>query len=252
MSELDEFYARRAVRNFNGERLDETAIRGVQAAISECNILGNMNIQLVNNPDGAFHSAKTFKGVPSYVCIVGRNEPSLYEKAGYLGDKICQAAQAWNLSCCWAGTDHRKLFTGAKKGGKEKLAAIIAVGYGADEGDAVVATPAEGMASVSMPDVPAELVEWFNYCVNIATGVPVNGDRSTVKLTLEGYDKMGKPLVRAASTGKAGTESDIDLGIVEHAFEVASGFTGAEFTWAQKTKVDMTAAGATTRRFGMW
>lgn len=254
MSELDEFYAHRAAHQFNNKDLDESGLYGVQAIISECNVMGNMNIQLIHNPDGAFHGSKGFDGVPAYVAICGRKEPSLYEKAGYFGDKICQRAQAWNVACSWAGKDWRSLGAGIKKGGKEKCVGVIAVGY-CDEGvndEPIAETPLESFATVAMEDAPAELVEWFNYCANIAASVPVNTDRSSVKLTLEGYNAQGLPLVRATSSGKPGTESDIDLGIVEHAFEVGNSFTGAQFAWAQDTKVTMTAAGATTRRFGMW
>ena len=73
-----------------------------------------------------------FSGVENYIALVGKKGAGLDEKAGYYGEKLVLKAQELGLNTCWVAMTHGKSTAEIKK--DEKLACIIALGYGTTQG----------------------------------------------------------------------------------------------------------------------
>lgn len=88
----------------------------------------------------------------NYIALVGKKEADLDEKAGYYGEKIVLKAQELGLNTCWVAMTHGKSAAEIKKG--EKLACIIALGYGITQGTAHQSKHVEQLCNCAsgMPD----------------------------------------------------------------------------------------------------
>ena len=88
MSTIDAIYDRHSVRQYKNQPLSKEVIHALRSEIDACNQESGLHIQLVTNEPKAFDSFMAhygkFKGVTNYLALVGKKEPSLEEKCGYL------------------------------------------------------------------------------------------------------------------------------------------------------------------------
>lgn len=78
--------ARHSVRKYLDKEIPADVIVALQDKIVECNKVGNLNIQLVQNETKAFTgmlSYGSFSGVKNYLVIVGKKSKDLDERVGY-------------------------------------------------------------------------------------------------------------------------------------------------------------------------
>lgn len=213
--------ARHSVRQYQQRNLDPVAVAELLAEIEACNRESGLHIQLVQNESRAFdgfmaHYGK-FRGVTSYLALVGKNEPSLDEKCGYYGERLVLKAQQLGLNSCWVAMTYSKVRSAYTLAPGEKLCIVIALGYGENQG-----VPHKSKETAQVMDVSGEAPDWFARGVEAALLAPTAMNQQKFRFSLLG-DKV------TADPGR-GFYSRIDLGIVKYHFELGAGTEN--FRWA--------------------
>lgn len=212
MDILEIMKARHSVRQYRGKKIEGGIKETLIALADECNKESGLNIQIIFEEPKCFDSMMAhygkFRDVENYIALVGRKGADLDEKAGYYGEKLVLKAQELGLNTCWVAMTHGKSAAEIKKG--EKLACIIALGYGVTQGAEHQSKPVEQLCNCAsgMPD-------WFSKGMEAALLAPTAMNQQKFYITLEN----GKPSARA---GK-GFYTKMDLGIVKYHFEAATG-----------------------------
>lgn len=222
--ELLEAMARRhSVRAYTGVPLSAAHQAELRACMEQCNRDGEMHIQLAAGEPQAFSSALArlmgFSGVQDYMVLAGPEGAALGEKCGYYGEKLVLRAQQLGLNTCWAGMSYARVPGAAEIRPGERLALVIAVGYGKDQGRAH-----HSKARECVMRTYGRVPEWFIRGVDAALLAPTARNRQKFWFTLE-----GEALVRAEA-GK-GLLGRVDLGIVKYHFELGAGVN--HFRWAE-------------------
>ena len=214
MTEMEAMRARHSVRQYTDKPLEEAQIAALRQEIEVCNALSGLHIQLVTDEPKAFgglmaHYGK-FSGVRNYIALVGKKGPGLDEACGYWGEKLVLAAQALGLNTCWVALTYKKVPGAFQVDPGEKLALVIAVGYGATQGVPHKSKPAQAVSDLT-PDSP----DWYRAGVEAALLAPtaMNQQKFTIAKECE------KVTIRAGG----GAYSKVDLGIVKYHFELGSG-----------------------------
>lgn len=212
MDMLEIMKARHSVRQYEEKRIEIPEREALFHLVKECNKESGMNIQIVFDEPRCFegimaHYGK-FSGVNNYIALVGKKGADLEEKAGYYGEKLVLKAQELGLNTCWVAMTHGKSVAEIKKG--EKLACIIALGYGANQGVPHKSKPLEQLCSCAkaMPD-------WFSKGMEAVLLAPTAMNQQKFYFTLENGGVSAK-------AGK-GFYTKMDLGIVKYHFEAVTG-----------------------------
>lgn len=220
MTILEAMQARHSVRSYLAKPLEADVKHALLAEIDAINRESGLHFQMVTDEPKAFSGLMArygkFSGVTSYIALAGRKSPDLDERCGYYGERLVLLAQQLGLNTCWVAMTYKKIPGAFQLAPGEKLALVIALGYGETQGVPHKSKPAEDVAGVS--GAP----EWFRAGVDAALLAPTAMNQQKFTLTLEN----GR--VRA----KAGTGfyTKIDLGIVKYHFE--SGAGKENFQWA--------------------
>lgn len=203
--------ARHSVRQYNGKKIESGIRETLAALVNECNKESGLNIQIMFDEPKCFDSIMAhygkFSGVENYIALVGKKGPDLDEKAGYYGEKLVLKAQELGLNTCWVAMTHGKSTARIRR--DEKLACIIALGYGSTQGVTHKNKPVEQLCNCAsnMPD-------WFSKGMEAALLAPTAMNQQKFFITLEN-NKV------SARAGK-GFYTKMDLGIVKYHFEAAT------------------------------
>ena len=212
MDILEIMKARHSVRQYSGKKIENGIKEALTALVSECNRESGLHIQIIFDEPKCFDSMMAhygkFSGVENYIALVGKKDTALDEKAGYYGEKLVLKAQELGLNTCWVAMTHGKSAAEIKKG--EKLACIIALGYGVTQGTVHKDKPMEQLCNCAsaMPD-------WFSKGMEAVLLAPTAMNQQKFYFTLE----SGKVSARA---GK-GFYTKMDFGIVKYHFEAVTG-----------------------------
>ena len=212
MDILEIMKARHSVRQYSGKKIESGIRETLAALVSECNRESGLNIQIIFDEPKCFDSMMAhygkFSGVENYIALVGKKGAGLDEKAGYYGEKLVLKAQELGLNTCWVAMTHGKSTAEIKK--DEKLACIIALGYGTTQGVTHKNKPVEQLCNCAsgMPD-------WFSKGMEAALLAPTAMNQQKFYITLEN----GKVSAKAGR----GFYTKMDLGIVKYHSEVATG-----------------------------
>ena len=204
--------SRHSVRQYTDKKIEPEKRKVLNEFTEACNAESGMNIQIIYDEPKCFDSMMAhygkFSGCTNYIAVVGKKGKDLDEKAGYYGEKIVLKAQELGLNTCWVALTHGKNRAKIEKG--EKLAILISLGYGKNQG---VAHKSKQLSDVcSQTDgVPT----WFAKGMEAVLLAPTAMNQQKFKFILNG-DR-----VEAVATG--GFYSKIDLGIVKYHFEAVSG-----------------------------
>lgn len=220
--------ARHSIRNYKHQPLTEEMIEVLQQNIDECNKQGNLHIQLVLNERKAFTgimSYGVFSGVENYFVMAGKKSADLDERIGYYGERLVLLAQTLGLNTCWVGLSYRKVSNAFKIEKDEKLACVIALGYGEDKYRKHKIKSREEVSNAS------ELTpEWFNKGIEAALLAPTAVNQQKFFFELLNEKKEGKAVVKASTTFSMIGYTKMDLGIAKYHFEAAAGKDN--FVWA--------------------
>lgn len=211
--------ARHSVRKYIDKDIPANIIAALQDKIVECNKVGNLNIQLVLNETKAFTgmlSYGQFSGVKNYLVMVGKKERDLDERIGYYGEQIVLLAQTLGLNTCWVGISYRKVPEAYNVGKDEKLACMIALGYGETQG------VSHKIKSVQQVSNACDLTPaWFQKGVEAALLAPTAINQQKFSFEYMGM-KDNRHIVKANKGFSLVGYTQMDLGIAKYNFEIGS------------------------------
>lgn len=121
------------------------------------------------------------------------------------------------LNTCWVALTFKKIPDAYRVDAGEKLAIVIALGYGAEQGVPHKSKPMDVLCEVN-----GETPEWFRKGMEAAMLAPTAMNQQKFKLTLNG----NKVTAKAAF----GPYTKLDLGIIKYHFEIGAGKDN--FIWA--------------------
>ena len=232
MTLLEAISARHSVRKYLDKEIPADIIAALQDKIAECNNVGNLSIQLVQNETKAFTgmlSYGSFSGVKNYLVMVGKKAKDLDERVGYYGEQIVLLAQTLGLNTCWVGLSYRKVPEAYNVGKDEKLVCMIALGYGETQGVPHKIKSVEDVSNAS--DITPS---WFKKGVEAALLAPTAVNQQKFSFEYVGMSKGGgldvdnilegtRHQVRAKRGFSMIGYTQMDLGIAKYHFEIGAG-----------------------------
>ena len=220
MTLLEAITARHSVRKYLDKEIPADIVTALQDKIAEYNKVGNLNIQLVLNETRAFTgmlSYGSFSGVRNYFVMVGKKGADLDERVGYYGEQLVLLAQTLGLNTCWVGLSYRKVPEAYNVGKDEKLACMIALGYGETQGVSHKIKTIEQVSNAS-DLTPA----WFKRGVEAALLAPTAVNQQKFSFEYVGMSN-NRHLVRAKKGFSMIGYTQMDLGIAKYHFEIGAG-----------------------------
>jgi hypothetical protein len=238
MTLLEAISARHSVRKYLDKKIPADIIAALQDKIAECNKIGHLNIQLVQNETKAFTgmlSYGSFSGVKNYLVMVGKKAKDLDERVGYYGEQLVLFAQTLGLNTCWVGLSYRKVPEAYNVGKYEKFVCMIALGYGETHGVPHKIKSVEQVSNAS--DITPS---WFRKGVETALLAPTAVNQQKFSFEYVGMSKGGgldvdnivegtRHQVRAKRGFSMIGYTQMDLGIAKYHFEVGAG--DVDFDW---------------------
>ncbi|MGM9700636.1 MAG: nitroreductase family protein [Prevotella sp.] len=219
---------RHSVRRYTTQPIAEAHIEALQQQIAECNRLGGLHIQLVTNETRAFTGMLAygkFANVANYIVMVGKKSADLDERIGYYGEQLVLFAQTLGLNTCWVGLSYRKT-DAYEVAANEKLACMIAIGYGETQG---VTHKIKTVEQVSNAD--ANTPAWFVAGVKAALLAPTAINQQKFSFEYLAPQAGDKAKVRAHKGFSMVGYTQMDLGIAKLHFELAAG--KENFDWVE-------------------
>ena len=205
---------RHSVRAYTDKKIEGEVLFALENKIAEINGESGLNVQLVLNEEKAFGGRMArygkFSGVKNYIAMVGKKGADLSEKVGYYGQKLVLFAQTLGLNTCWVALTYKKVKTAYKIEEGEKLALVIAIGYGATQG-----VPHKSKSINAVSNAGEDSPEWFVNGVKAALLAPTASNQQKFFFTLKDGEVTAKPGL--------GFYAKVDLGIVKYHFELGSG-----------------------------
>nr|WP_325243298.1 nitroreductase family protein [uncultured Oscillibacter sp.] len=221
MDFMEAIKRRHAVRSYEDRPIAADARHEMQELLSQLNLESGLSMQLVLNEPKAFsgfmaHYGK-FSGVKNYIALIGKKGPGLDEDCGCYGEKAVLRAQLLGLNTCWAAMTYQKVPGALRIAPGEKLAAVIALGYGTTQGAAHPVKPVERLCAADGPMPP-----WFRRGMEAAQLAPTAMNQQKFHFSL-------RDGVVSARPGR-GFYTKMDLGIAKCHFEI--GADGGNWRWA--------------------
>lgn len=214
MEIIDAMKVRHSVLQYEEREIEEAVLRELQAEADMCNQEGGLHIQIVTNEPKAFSGFMAhygnYRGVTNYIAMVGPKGYLLDEKCGYYGERLVLKAQQLGLNTCWVAMTYSKIPGAVQIQPGEKLAVVISIGYGKNQGTEHKIKTVSEVSNVS-DDTP----DWFKAGVEAALLAPTAMNQQ--KFTLNYAD--GSVVAKAGM----GFYTKMDLGIVKYHFELGSG-----------------------------
>ncbi len=212
---------RHSVRRYESTPLSEDVLAVLRREVAECNSESGLNIQLVVDERRAFtgiFAYGSFAGVANYFVMAGAKGAVADEKIGYYGERLVLTAQTLGLNTCWAGLSYRKIKGAFHLAAGERVACMIALGYGQTPGVQHKMKTLEQVSNAS-----AATPGWFTDGVRAALLAPsaINQQKFSFEY-IAGSDGQ-LPQVRADKGFSAVGYTRIDLGIAKLHFELAAG-----------------------------
>lgn len=214
MDLMEAIRARHSVRQYQKRPIEGEVLAALRAEIDRCNAESGLHIQLVTGEPKAFDCFLahygSFRGVENYLALVGTASEGLDEACGYYGERIVLRAQQLGLNTCWVKLTYKKVpgVIDVKPG--EKLAVVIAIGYGENEGK-----QHRSKKAAAVSDLTEDSPDWFRRGVEAALLAPTAVNQQKFYLERRGD--------RVAAKAGFGNCTKMDLGIVKYHFEIGAG-----------------------------
>lgn len=204
---------RHSVRSYKDTKIPQDIRDELQKTIDECNAEGKLHIQAEYDSPGVFEGflARSFSGVSNYIALIGKKGDDLDERIGYYGAEVMLRAQQLGLNTCWVVMTYSKKKVKSEIADGEKMAGILSLGYGTEQGTAHQSKPVEELGKCD-----GEWPEWFRKGVEAAMLAPTAMNKQKFRFELQ---KDGA--VKAEDLG--GSYSAMGLGIARRYFELGAG-----------------------------
>ena len=168
MDVFEAMRTRHSVRKYLEKSIPADVLAKLRQEVDACNREGNLHIRLVADEPGAFDCAMakygSFSNVRNYFVLVGPDDDGLEERAGYYGERLVILAQTLGLNTCWVGLTFSKKKARMDIGPGEKLALVIALGYGATRARLTRISPWRGCAGQRVPCRTGSAGGWSTPC----------------------------------------------------------------------------------------
>lgn len=213
--------ARHSVRKYIKKPLSEEIVAVLNEKIEECNRIGGLHIQLVTNEPKAFSGIFAygkFSGVENYIVMIGAKSDDLDKRIGYYGEQLVLLAQTLGLNTCWAGLSYRKVKGTYQIADGEKLACMIALGYGETQG---IKRKSKTLSQVS--NIDERTPEWFRDGIKAALLAPTAINQQKFYFRYIPADNVTKPQVMVTTVFSMVGYTNMDLGIAKLHFELGAG-----------------------------
>ena len=216
--------SRHSVREYTDKKIEGEVLEKIQNIIAECNNESSLNIRLILNEEKAFGKSHygNFKNCKNYIVMIGdKKDKQLDEKCGYYGEKIVLKAQELGINSCWVVLTYNKSEVPCNLSDNEKIAIVIALGYGVNNGFAHKGKEFKDVSILS-DNIP----DWYKKGVEFALLAPTALNQQKFKFELKNDNKV---LLKATGIG---LYTKFDLGIVKYHFELGAG--KENFKWINK------------------
>ncbi len=200
---------RHSVRSFRSLEIGSAAADILDGYIDGINKEYGVSLRLVTGEPKAFggliSKIGTFKNVHSYFVVAAPKDKEF--EAGYCGELALLKAAELGINSCWVGMTYSK--SAVKANGSDRIFAVIALGYGDNNGVPHKSKPMEMLCSHRVEP------QWFMRGMEGAMLAPTAMNRQKFFFRWD-----GRQVTAQAGTG-VGTV--LDLGIAVCHFELASG-----------------------------
>ena len=213
MTMKEAMHTRHMVRSYTNSPIPQTLVSQLQARIVRNNATYQLAMKLVTERTDAFQAVIKLvlaKGVRNYIILAGQDSAGLEERLGYCGADLMLYAQTLGLNTWWVGGTFRRKGVQKHISGDQKIAGIIAVGYGTTQG-----VPHKSKKPEDISTYRGVAPEWFKDGVDAVLLAPTALNKQAFSITGDGS------LVSMACHN--GIFSDIDLGIGKYHFELGAG-----------------------------
>lgn len=207
---------RHSVRAYIDKPIAAEAVVALQNEIKNLNEETGLHMQLVLNEPKAFQSRMAkygkFSGCSNYIVMAGTPGEDFDENVGYYGEQIVLLAQTLGLNTCWVGLTYQKVEGAFTLAEGEKIACVIALGYGENQG---AQHKTKGPADVS--NVSDLHPNWFKHGVIAALQAPTAVNQQKFRFEMLNDLKTIKAKPGRSLVGY----TKIDLGIAKCHFDIA-------------------------------
>ncbi|MBW3094765.1 hypothetical protein KIH75_05320 [Bifidobacterium sp. 64T4] len=207
MMTLDEaMRARHGVHDYRPEPIAENTVAALRDYIDACNREGDLHMQLVLDEPQAFAALAGkvggFSNVRNYIALIGPRSKHLDFDLGYWGQHVALYAQQLGLNSRWVAATYKKVPSAYEVRDGEKLVMVIALGYGAEQGEPHKSKPRSKVMRVAEGlDAP----QWFLDGVDAALLAPTAMNQQAFTLELVAPDKVKRsPRVRLRREHRSG------------------------------------------------
>ncbi len=210
MTELEALRERHSVRSYQHKKISAEDAKVLNELIAKCNEEGNIHLQLLDAGDSFKRLLSKVMGLataPSVIACVGKDDETLDERIGYYGQKVVLCAQQLGLNTCWAGTYNAKSVPAEIKSG-ERLAIVIAIGYGQNNGRVRKSKTIEQVFRGNINEMP----DWVKKGAEAALLAPTAINQQKFEIVMHEDNQV-------EIVDKGGVLSKIDKGSVKHNFE---------------------------------
>ncbi len=212
---------RHTVRKYTEKEIPREVLSKLNTRIFANNEKYSVSIRFMLNDEkilGTLTKLFLAKGVKNYLILSGGNIFTTDEKLGYCGTDIMLYAQTLGLNTWWIGGTYKKRYAVRNAIG-DKVAGIIAIGYGETQGVPHKSKPLEEVCRYE-----GEMPEWFKNGVEAALLAPTALNKQA--FLIEGREDQ------VAISCNNGIFSDVDKGIVKYHFELGAG--RENFFWTDR------------------
>lgn len=212
--------ARHSVRHYDDRPLTPEDAAALREEIETVNRLSGLDLQLFVDEPQALAPGRAsygqFKGCRNYLAVVGPK--GMEEAAGYWGEHLVLFAQTRGINSCWVGLTYSKKSVKDADPAQAKRYAVIALGYGLDDG-----TAHKSKAIERVSDYTDDAPRWYRSGIEAALLAPTAMNQQRFRFSRKGNVITLKPGI--------GPYTKVDAGIVKYHFEL--GAAGYNFDWAK-------------------
>lgn len=207
---------RHSVRAYIDKPVAEEAAAALRDKIAAVNEEAGLHVQLVLNEPKAFQSRLArygkFRNCSNYIVMAGKPSDCFEENVGYYGEQIVLLAQTLGLNSCWVGLTYQKVSGAFTLEEGEKIACVIALGYGETSGVQHKSRAMDEISNVS--DLhPA----WFKAGIEAVLLAPTAVNQQKFRFEMKNDLKTIVALPGRSLVGYL----KIDLGIAKCHFDIA-------------------------------
>ncbi|SUB95042.1 Uncharacterised protein [Prevotella intermedia] len=164
-----------------------------------------------------------FSEAKNYLVMVVKKGDNHDERIGYYGEQLVLLAQTLGLNTCWVGLSYRKVPEAYHVGNDEKLACMIALGYGETQGVSHKIKIVEDVSNAS--DITSS---WFKKGGEAALLAPTTVDQQKFSFENVGISD-NYHMIRAKKGFSMTGYCQLDLGIAKCHFEIGAGVNNLEW-----------------------